>query len=226
MRRPALLAGAAIVLLAAGAFAVARFRPGEETVLSAYGQVRLDGLNAQLAQVRAPYRLLLGDSQAERLYLPELCGAPVVNAGISGARAAAVLRVAEALVLPVAPEAIVVMVGTNDVQRRRGPADPAHRASFRTEMRALLAGSAGRAPAVYATPLPPLDPARASGFETGEVATYSAMVAEECARAGCRPADVFPANAARSPDGVHVGTADLLGPNGVRARLARAVCRP
>lgn len=225
MRR-ALLAGAAVLVLAAGAFAVVRFRFGEEAVLSAYGQVRLESLNAQLQQVRAPYRLLLGDSQAERLYLPELCGAPVVNAGIGGARAAAVRRVAEALVLPVPPEAIVVMVGTNDVQRRRDPADPARRAAFHADLRAILVASARRAAVVYATPLPPLDPARASAFDVGEAATYAAIVAEECARAGCRIVEVFPASAARSPDGVHVGTADLAGSDGVAARLARAVCGP
>ena len=225
MRRRALLAGAAL-LLAAGALAIARFRSRDESALSAYGEARLVALEAQLAQARAPYRLILGDSQAERLYLPELCGAPVVNAGIGGARAAGVRRVAEALAPPVPAEAVVVMVGINDVQRRREPAEPARRAAFREDLRAILAAGARRAAAVYATPLPPLDPARAPAFDAREAASYSAIVAEECARAGCRLADIFPADARRSPDGVHLATEAMTGADGVAARLARAVCRP
>lgn len=225
MRRRKLVAAAAAAVVAVGALGVAKLRGRDDAVLSEYGRLRLDAVGAQLLQARAPYRLLVGDSHAERLYLPTLCGAPVVNAGIGGARAAAVRRVVETLSPLVPPEAIVVIVGTNDVQRRRGPADPARRGAFREDLRAILTTAADRAAAVYATPLPPLDPARATTFDVGERSAYSAIVAEECARAGCRLADIFPSSAARSPDGLHLGAEDATGPDGVAARLTQAVCR-
>ena len=58
--------------------------------------------------------LLIGDSTAERLYLPELCGTPVFNAGISGARADQIAPIAKPLIEKLAPRIIIVMAGTND----------------------------------------------------------------------------------------------------------------
>lgn len=224
MRGRRALAAVVLVLALVAAGLMVWWRSPRPAGSSAYADARLVALNAQLAQVPGPYHLLVGDSQAERLYLPELCGTAVINAGLGGARAAVVRRMAEALALPRPPEATVVMVGTNDLQARRDPAAPTSREGFRAEVRALIAGLARRGATVYATPIPPLDPARAAGFAAGEAAAYSAIVREECARAGCRFAEVFPADAARSPDGVHLATADVIGPDGVAARLARAAC--
>jgi len=58
--------------------------------------------------------LLIGDSTAERLHLPELCGAPVFNAGISGARADQIAPIAKPLIEKLSPRTVIVMAGTND----------------------------------------------------------------------------------------------------------------
>lgn len=61
--------------------------------------------------------LLIGDSTAELLYLPELCGLPVFNAGISGARADQILPIAEPLMDRLKPALVVVMAGANDKEQ-------------------------------------------------------------------------------------------------------------
>jgi lysophospholipase L1-like esterase len=58
--------------------------------------------------------LLIGDSTAERLHLPEICGTPVFNAGISGARADQLAPIAKPLIEKLAPRTVIVMAGTND----------------------------------------------------------------------------------------------------------------
>jgi lysophospholipase L1-like esterase len=58
--------------------------------------------------------LLIGDSTAERLSLPEICGTPVFNAGISGARADQIAPIAKPLIAKLSPRTVIVMAGTND----------------------------------------------------------------------------------------------------------------
>lgn len=58
--------------------------------------------------------LLIGDSTVERLHLPELCGLPVFNAGISGARADQVQPVVKPLLDRLKPKMVIVAVGAND----------------------------------------------------------------------------------------------------------------
>jgi lysophospholipase L1-like esterase len=212
------------VLFVAGGIAAGWHWWRRDAGATGYADLRLFALNPQLAQVAGPYRLLVGDSHAERLFLPELCGAPVIDAGVGGARAITVRHVAKNLVLPRPPEAIVLMVGTNDLKRSRDRGPGNRREGFRRDLRALIEDLTRMSPQVFATPLPPLDRARAANFDVDEVGPYSRIVAEECARAGCRLADVFPDDAARSPDGIHLGAQDMVGEDGTAARLSRAVC--
>lgn len=58
--------------------------------------------------------LVLGDSTAERLHLPNLCGVAVFNAGISRARADQIAPIAAPLIKSLAPKVVIVMAGTND----------------------------------------------------------------------------------------------------------------
>lgn len=61
--------------------------------------------------------LLIGDSSAERLYLPELCGVPVFNAGLSGAKVADIAPMIAPLIERTRPRAVIVSVGANDSDR-------------------------------------------------------------------------------------------------------------
>lgn len=58
--------------------------------------------------------LLLGDSFVQRLYLPELCGLPVFNAGMAGARSDQIAPLVKPLIAKLEPKVIVVSAGAND----------------------------------------------------------------------------------------------------------------
>lgn len=58
--------------------------------------------------------LLIGDSLAERAYVPQLCGLPVLNAGMGGAKAGDVFDVAVKAKRVMQPTITIVAIGTND----------------------------------------------------------------------------------------------------------------
>ncbi len=58
--------------------------------------------------------LLIGDSIVHRLHLSELCGLPVFNAGMSGARADQIAPIVDPLVAKLKPRFIILSAGTND----------------------------------------------------------------------------------------------------------------
>ncbi|TNC16224.1 SGNH/GDSL hydrolase family protein [Methylobacterium terricola] len=225
-------AGLVAAVLAAGAAAfMLNHRAGGAQAVAAFREARAFAVSGLLQQVDGPYALLLGDSQIERLYLPTLCGDPVVNAAIAGTRISGLRAVAGWIALPRPPETIVVTIGTNDLTQRQR-SDPARAtAQFRDEARALFAELAPRARRVVATAIPPFDAARPGVtrfYDAAAAPAYSAILAEECARAGCRFVDPYgalrePAAASRSPDGVHLGL-DRAARDGIAARLDAVSC--
>ncbi|AWN46917.1 hypothetical protein DK419_11835 [Methylobacterium terrae] len=226
-------AGLAAAVLAAGAtaFLVSRHGAGGGQGVAAFREARAFAVSGLLKQVEGPYALLLGDSQIERLYLPSLCGHPVVNAAIAGTRISGLRAVAGWIALPRPPETIVVTIGTNDLtlRQRTGHSDATER--FRAEARALFAELAPRARRVVATAVPPIDAGRpgvTKFYDAAAAAAYSAILSEECVRAGCRFVDAFadlrdPAGLSRSPDGVHLGL-DMAARDAIAARLEAAAC--
>ncbi|KMO13426.1 SGNH/GDSL hydrolase family protein [Methylobacterium platani] len=234
--RKSIIVGAvlAVSVLAAGAaaFVASRHRgAGNGQGVAAFREARAFAVTGLLKQVEGPYGLLLGDSQIERLYLPTLCGRPVVNGGIAGTRVAGLRAVAGWIALPRPPETIVVTIGTNDLTRRQRDGHPDAAERFRAEARALFSELVPRARRVVATAVPPFDPGRpgiAKFYDVEAAPAYSAILSEECARAGCAYVDAFadlraPAAAGRSPDGVHLGL-DPATRDGVAARLEAAAC--
>jgi lysophospholipase L1-like esterase len=73
-----------------------------------------------LSQARAaPFDyVIIGDSITEAAYLPRVCGAPVLNAGIGGARISDAKRLMGDLAGFVHPKAIVLAIGVNDGQAK------------------------------------------------------------------------------------------------------------
>ncbi|WP_128563670.1 SGNH/GDSL hydrolase family protein [Methylobacterium crusticola] len=230
VRREVWIAAAAFAAAAgAGAWLARGGETGQE--MTAFREARAFAVSAQIGQIAGPYSLLLGDSQLERLYLPRLCGAPAVDAGIAGTRAAGLRGVVARIRLPRPPAAIVVTVGTNDLTRRHRAAERDAAEGFRRDVRGLMADLAPLTRTLVATPVPPFDAARAgiaSQYDAGEEAAYSAIVAEECARAGCRFLDIYagrrsPEALALSPDGVHLGL-DPAARDDIAGRLEGALC--
>lgn len=199
--------------------------------MAAFRQARAFGVSGELRQIDGPYSLLLGDSQMERLHLPTLCGRPAVNGAIAGTRIAGLRAVVGWVDLPRPPETIVVTIGTNDLTRRQRSGHPDAAARFRSDVRALVAELAPRARHLVVTAVPPFDAGRpgvTAFYDTDAAPAYSAILSEECARAGCRFVDAFadlrdPASLSRSPDGVHLGL-DPAARDRVAARLEAATC--
>ncbi|GJD62251.1 SGNH/GDSL hydrolase family protein [Methylobacterium frigidaeris] len=225
--------GLTAAVLAAGitAIPVSRQRTGGGQGVAAFREARAFAVSSELRQIDGPYGLLLGDSQMERLYLPELCGHPAVNAAIAGTRISGLRAVAGWLELPRPPEAIVVTIGTNDLTQRQRSGQLGAAEQFRAEARALFADLVPRARRVVATAVPPFDAGRPGVTKFYDVAAapaYSAILSEECARAGCRFVDAFAdlrdaAGMGRSPDGVHLGL-DSAARDRIAARLQTAAC--
>lgn len=58
--------------------------------------------------------LLIGDSTAHRLHLPTLCGLPVFNAGMSGAKVEEIAPSIAPLTAKLRPAAVIVSMGQNN----------------------------------------------------------------------------------------------------------------
>lgn len=222
---------AAVLVAGTAAILMARHRVGGGQGVAAFREARAFAVSSELKQIDGPYGLLLGDSQMERLHLPILCGHPAVNAAIAGTRISGLRAVADWIALPRPPEVVVVTIGTNDLtQRQRSGRDTAAE-QFRGEARALFADLVPRARRVVATAVPPFDAARpgvAKFYDVAAAPAYSAILSEECARAGCRFVDAFAdlrdaAGTGRSPDGVHLGL-DGAARDRIAARLEAAAC--
>lgn len=88
--------------------------------LKATDASRATNLLRQMRQIGRPFVLVIGDSITEGSTLPdEVCGYPIINAGISGSRAANLMPFAEEIKAQ-RPRilATVVAVGVNDAQKQ------------------------------------------------------------------------------------------------------------
>lgn len=61
--------------------------------------------------------ILMGDSIVHRLNLTELCGLPVFNAGMSGARTDQIAPLVDPLIAKLKPRLVIMSTGTNDARR-------------------------------------------------------------------------------------------------------------
>lgn len=183
---------------------------GPPRAFDGFVQVRLKTIQTQLDQVRGPYIAVLGDSHAERLYLPSLCGLPVVNAGISGVTLGEVLDLLRKVSPPHPAEAVLISVGTNDIWVKRKPESAEAQNSFRAGLAALkqaLTDWGGRRALIA---IPPVADKEEALFPRPAAARYSAMLAESCEPERCVYLDLFGEAAGlrepRSPfsDGVHL----------------------
>jgi len=175
-----------------------------------FRKVREKTIQAQLDQVEGPYIVVLGDSHAERLYLPTLCGFPVVNAGLSGARLSDVLDLARKITPPRKAQAVLLSAGTNDIWLKRDPETADAQRSFRAGLAALrdrLAAWSGRRALIA---IPPVASKEEALFPPAAATRYSAMLAQSCEPESCLYLDLYGAPAdIRRPrpafsDGVHL----------------------
>lgn len=119
--------------------------------------------------------VLLGDSIVDMADLPELCGQPVLNAGVAGARTEAVERLSRDLLAIHSPKLVIVAVGLNDAHRDAGTSD----ADFMAKYRAIVARARMTGAKVRVTTIPPVGPAgmgRAGEFDRERIAGLNALI--------------------------------------------------
>lgn len=133
--------------------------------------------------------VLVGDSLTERGEWRELCGrADVYNRGISGDTVAGVRERLDPI-LRSKPRALGLMIGINDLEAGRAPAEVA------TGIEGVLTEVRSRAPetrVVVFSVLPMRDVGRGVGVATEKVNELDAAIASACERAGARFVDLRP----------------------------------
>ncbi|MGV6872011.1 SGNH/GDSL hydrolase family protein [Pseudochelatococcus sp. B33] len=184
-----------------------------------YALVRLRTVEAQAEQIEGDYVLLAGDSHTERLYLPELCGLPTLNAGLSGATLADVASFLSAAGIR-SPKLTLLSIGTNDANLKRDPdAGKAH-ARFRQNLDTLLSILHWKGTRVVVSQVPPLRDAGSTGFSAAAITGFDAIISDICSEEQCRRVELFPAADAagdpktsgkpvwhepvHAPDGIHI----------------------
>ncbi len=195
-----LIVPVALVVGSIAGFAIGRV----STPPSSYRDQRIGEVEAELQRAAGDYLLATGDSHVARWQARELCGLPVVNAGVEGATAADTDALLADLVLPRPPRAIILTVGTNDANRKRFRDPPEAVIRFRNAFRPLLRRLAQKTDLVFVTGLPPIDPAKVSGFSPEARAAIDLAAQASCkASASCSVAGPL-SDAAPLVDGLHL----------------------
>lgn len=197
---------ACLVLLGAAAFLSAGFATGRTGfATSAYRAERLDAITAALAGVEGNYVLAIGDSHILRWKVQELCGLPLINAGIDGATSEDIASLLEALDLPRPPRAVVVTIGTNDTYRKRAATAEMAVARFQAGFDEVLGALASRSHPILVNAPPPLDEQRDPRFWAEAIAPIGAAAAAACRGASrCRFQTPFGPATPLAADGVHL----------------------
>lgn len=157
-----------------------------------YAVHRLVAVHQQLDEAEPGYMLVAGDSQAELQSPSErVCGAPIVNIGVSGATAAVYAGLVSDLEFPVHARAAVLTIGTNDLIRKNDRLAAATADRFAGDVERIVARLATVADRVVVTAVPPIGRELADSFEPKAVHLYSERIRALCARIGCAYADPF-----------------------------------
>lgn len=225
------IALAAGLLLGGACFAAGWFaRPAVSVSAIAYGGFRALIINAHLREMTRPYLFLAGDSYIE-LYPAEAppCGLDVVNGGLSGLKTADYLAAFRRLRFERPPDVVFLAIGTNDLLAKHEPAARPALERFRTDTDQLVGRFIGLGAKVVVGAVPPIPAALRDVFDPAAIKLYSDVLAEVCARPGCRFVDPYAASRSdefwrgregSSRDGLHV--ADL---RGAYRTIAAELCR-
>jgi hypothetical protein len=169
-----------------------------------YRDQRLAQISAELRGVPGDYLLAIGDSHVALWHGRELCGLPLVNAGLQGATTADTEALLARLSLPHRPRAIILAVGTNDANRKRFREPPEAVIRFRHAFRALLRQVVGRSDLVLVATLPRIEASQDAVFSAQVAAAIAATAEGACRKeASCRVADRF-GHAIPRMDGLHL----------------------
>ncbi len=188
----ALMLASALALGAAG-WTGYRWLAGHEAQrgLTEFQALRIGTIQAQLDQVEGRYIVVMGDSHAERLFLPSLCGLAVVNAGISGATVGDVVAAVRALAPRRKAEAVLLSVGTNDIWSKRNPGTKAAEDRFQAGLAELGRRLAAWTDRRALIAIPPVAVEEQLQFPRQAAQRYSAILSQSCGSDRCAFIDLF-----------------------------------
>ncbi|MGF7148994.1 hypothetical protein FHS96_002636 [Sphingomonas zeicaulis] len=158
----------------------------------------------QSAKVRPGGAVVLGDSNVELQIFATLCGKPVLNAGISGIRTAALIEPARMVIRRAEPAVTIVAVGVNDSARlvATSPADFAH------DYARLLA-AVKRGGRLIVVGIPPIEPGKrwGSGFDEARISAFNALLPKVAAEGGATFVPALGSTTGLTFDGLHFNAA-------------------
>jgi lysophospholipase L1-like esterase len=216
--------GLAVLLIGAMAAGFSFFR--KETIAVSHRQARQLVLHYTLSRVDNPV-ILVGDSIVEASTLPrELCGHPIVNAGLNGATTASDLGtwLIEALDGKRAAS-IVVSLGTNDALTARSTQ------AFETSYMALLSQLSKVTPHLAVLTIPSID---VQGRVTAEIQAeamkgindLNAALPALAAKSGATFIALPPMMRPHTIDGVHLNAAGYAAWDEAILKGVSAICSP
>ncbi|MEH3116464.1 MAG: SGNH/GDSL hydrolase family protein [Methylorubrum populi] len=204
--------GLCLLALVAPPGAPSPARRADRSVLE-HAAARRPVIAAALAEIAPGTVLIAGDSHAELAGDAGLSCAPLVNAGLAGARAREVADGLSGLRRGGKARLGVLVVGTNDLLRVARPLSGEARTRFAAEAGAGLARLSAHAERVVVAAVPPLGEAAAARRDPAAVAVYSEILRALCRSDNCRFADPFAAMRAGDsglarpglmPDAIHL----------------------
>ncbi len=190
LRSRRVLTALAVVLVAAAATGtyLALRKPAENFPLLA----RLAVINAHIGEADPDYVFIAGDSNAEMINATHrLCGRNVVNAGISGAKMTDMNGHWATFAFTKKPGSIVILIGTNDLHRKRKPTQPKYLDAFERNADRLIASAAALSTKVFVAAVPPAEPGMIKYYEPAAVVALSERLKRACDRHACTFIDPF-----------------------------------
>ncbi|MCJ2020672.1 SGNH/GDSL hydrolase family protein [Methylobacterium sp. E-065] len=125
--------------------------------------------------------LLVGNLHAALLEHPQIAGRPPsINIAVGGITARGCATRLARLDTPARTDAAVLIIGTNDVARRRRPERPATGRRFEADVRRILAILGNWSGHVFVAAVPPLGP-EAADHDADAVVTFSERLEQLCA---------------------------------------------
>lgn len=216
LRSHRLAVSLAAILIAAGSAGAyfALRKPAENFPLLA----RLAVINAQIGEADPDYVFIAGDSNAEMINATHrICGRDVVNAGISGAKMTDMNGHWAKFAFTNKPGRILILVGTNDLHRKRKPSQPKYLDAFEKNAERLIASAAAVSPKVFVAAVPPAEPWMIKYYDPAAVVALTERLRQACSRHACTFIDPFA--------GTRDGTAGLAKPgsthDGIHVRSYR-----
>lgn len=215
-----------LAVLSIGAIAVGASIVKKQAVSDSHRRSRQVILYYTLSRIDNPI-IVLGDSIVEASTLPrELCGHPIVNAGLDGASTTSDLGNWLVNVLDGKPaSAVVVALGINDVLTAR------ELSQFKANYKTLLSQLSGAATHVIVLAIAPIDPSPRLTVEAQIkamrlIGSYNSALPELAAQSGATFAALPPMPTPHTIDGVHLSIAGYELWNQAVLQGASLLCGP